>query len=63
MTQRIPGDPAVLVSSNEKAVGELGWELYIPSEYLQYAWDPRCSDLNTIVETACNRHKQHLEGY
>jgi UDP-glucose 4-epimerase len=50
MTERRPGDPAVLVSSNEKAVGELGW-------------DPRCSDLNTIVETACNRHKQHLEGY
>jgi len=50
MTQRIPGDPAVLVSSNEKAVGELGWDL-------------RCSHLNTMVETAWNRHKQHLEGY
>ncbi|MTV49537.1 UDP-glucose 4-epimerase GalE [Heliobacillus mobilis] len=36
---RRPGDPAVLVASNAKAVAELGWK-------------PKFTDLSTIVETA-----------
>jgi len=39
VTKRRPGDPAILVSSSEKASRELGW-------------NPRFPDLKTIIETA-----------
>ena len=42
---RRPGDPAVLVASNTKADKTLGWK-------------PRHSDLQTIIETAWNWHRQ-----
>ena len=41
---RRPGDPAQLIASAEKARRHLGWE-------------PKCSDLKTIVESAWNWHK------
>ncbi|MBW1993924.1 MAG: UDP-glucose 4-epimerase GalE [Deltaproteobacteria bacterium] len=50
VVQRRPGDPAVLVSSNEKAIAEL-------------KWTPRYSDLYSIIETAWQWHKTHPTGY
>jgi UDP-glucose-4-epimerase GalE len=50
VTERRAGDPAVLVSSSEKAVGELGWR-------------PQFPDLQAIVESAWNWHKNHPGGY
>ncbi|MGQ9467905.1 MAG: UDP-glucose 4-epimerase GalE [Anaerolineae bacterium] len=47
---RRPGDPAVLVASNEKIRRELGWE-------------PQYPDLRTIVEHAWNWHRTHPHGY
>ncbi|MBW2051413.1 MAG: UDP-glucose 4-epimerase GalE [Deltaproteobacteria bacterium] len=44
------GDPAVLVSSSEKAVRELGWK-------------PCFTDLRSIIETAWKWHKSHPRGY
>ena len=44
------GDPAQLVASAEKAKRVLGWR-------------PRYADLNTIVATAWNWHKQHPQGF
>ena len=47
---RRPGDPAVLVASSEKAMKVLGWK-------------PEFADLNKIVETAWNWHKNNPNGY
>ncbi|MDY6951922.1 MAG: UDP-glucose 4-epimerase GalE [Thermodesulfobacteriota bacterium] len=47
---RRTGDPAVLISSSQKAAHELGWYTQFP-------------DLETIVETAWNWHKAHPHGY
>ncbi|MFQ5654767.1 MAG: UDP-glucose 4-epimerase GalE [Planctomycetota bacterium] len=48
--ERRPGDPAVLVASNEKARARLGWE-------------PENSDLRTILETAWKWHRTHPRGF
>lgn len=50
ITERRPGDPAVLISSSNKAIKELGW-------------NPQFSDLNTIIETAWNWYNKHPNGY
>ena len=47
---RRPGDPARLVASSEKAKSVLGW-------------DPQYADLNTIISTAWQWHKNHPNGY
>lgn len=47
---RREGDPARLVASSEKIQKELGWQ-------------PRYSDLRTIVETAWKWHQSHPEGF
>ncbi|SHJ68282.1 NAD dependent epimerase/dehydratase family protein [Desulfofundulus thermosubterraneus DSM 16057] len=47
---RRPGDPAVLVASSRRIREELGWR-------------PRCGDLETILRTAWEWHRRHLEGY
>ena len=47
---RRPGDPARLVASSEKAKTVLGW-------------DPKYADLNTIISTAWQWHKNHPNGY
>jgi UDP-glucose 4-epimerase len=50
LTERRIGDPAILIGSSDKAVREL-------------AWNPRYNDLNTIIETAWNWHKNYPNGY
>lgn len=47
---RREGDPAQLVASSDKAKMILGWK-------------PRFDDLETIVTTAWNWHKEHPNGY
>ncbi|MBW1740317.1 MAG: UDP-glucose 4-epimerase GalE [Deltaproteobacteria bacterium] len=47
---RRPGDPAVLISSSQKAMKDLGWR-------------PEFPDLETIVETAWTWHKNNPNGY
>lgn len=47
---RRAGDPAVLVASSEKAKKELNWK-------------PEFNSLETIIETAWNWHKAHVNGY
>lgn len=47
---RRPGDPAILVASSEKIKKELGWK-------------PGMDDLETIVSTAWEWHKNHPNGY
>jgi UDP-glucose 4-epimerase len=47
---RRPGDPARLVASSEKIRKELGW-------------NPRYPDLETIVRTAWEWHRNHPKGY
>lgn len=47
-TDRRPGDPAVLVASSEKIRKALGWK-------------PRYEDLETIVRTAWNWHRNEAE--
>ncbi len=49
-SNRRPGDPARLVASSKKIMGELGWK-------------PRYADLETIVETAWEWHRKHPNGY
>ncbi len=44
------GDPAVLVASSEKAKDILGWK-------------PKYDDLETIISSAWNWHKNHPNGY
>lgn len=50
IAERRAGDPAILVASSEKAKKELGWK-------------PEYDSLKTIIETAWNWHKNHLNGY
>lgn len=50
IVDRRPGDPAVLISSSQKALKELGCK-------------PNFSDLKTIIETAWTWHKSHPDGY
>ena len=47
---RRPGDPPTLVASSEKIRTELGWA-------------PRFPDVQEIIETAWNWHRQHPAGY
>jgi UDP-glucose 4-epimerase len=47
---RRPGDPARLVASSEKIRDELGW-------------NPRYPDLETIIRTAWEWHRNHPKGY
>lgn len=47
---RRAGDPSTLIASSEKAKEILGW-------------DPKFADLETIITTAWNWHKNHPEGY
>lgn len=49
-TARRPGDPAVLVASSARIRSELDWQ-------------PRKSDLNSILTSAWEWHKNHPEGY
>jgi UDP-glucose 4-epimerase len=50
MADRRPGDPAKLVASFNKAKAELGWE-------------PKRSDVKTIISDAWKWHSKHPEGY
>lgn len=50
MGPRRPGDPAHLVGSADKAVAELGWRQSYP-------------DLDSIIETAWNWHRNNPNGY
>lgn len=47
---RRAGDPATLIASSEKAIEELGWR-------------PQYNSVETIIETAWNWHKNHIDGY
>ena len=47
---RRPGDPPRLTADATKAKRELGWE-------------PKCRELDKIVETAWRWHSEHREGY
>lgn len=47
---RRPGDPASLVASSERIQRELGWQ-------------PKYTDLASIVETAWKWHRAHPKGY
>lgn len=48
--QRRAGDPSVLVAANDKAKKVLGWK-------------PQMDDLETIMATAWEWHKNHPQGY
>ena len=50
VVERRTGDPAVLISSSQKAMKDLGWS-------------PQFLDLETIVETAWTWHKNNPNGY
>ncbi len=50
VVERRPGDPGTLIGSCQKAINDLGW-------------NPRFSDLRTIIETAWRWHKSHPNGY
>jgi len=47
---RRPGDPPELVASHEKAVRELGWQIFHP-------------DLEEIIDSAWRWHTSHPDGY
>jgi len=47
---RRPGDPAVLVASSDRIKDELGWT-------------PRFPDLEDIIATAWEWHRNHPHGY
>jgi UDP-galactose 4-epimerase (EC 5.1.3.2) len=47
---RRPGDPAVLVASSETIRAELGWQ-------------PRFTDLESIIASAWEWHRTHPNGY
>ena len=49
-SERRPGDPARLVASSERIKSELGWV-------------PRFPDLETIIQTAWEWHRNHPKGY
>lgn len=48
--QRRPGDPGVLVASSQRIKQELGW-------------NPQYGDIESIVKTAWEWHKNHPRGY
>jgi UDP-glucose 4-epimerase len=50
IVDRRPGDPATLIATPEKIVGELGWS-------------PRFTDIREIAETAWHWHRAHPQGY
>lgn len=50
MSPRRAGDPAQLVASSEKAKNVLGWK-------------PKYDDIETIIGSAWNWHKEHPHGY
>ena len=50
MAARRAGDPAQLVASSEKAKTVLGWK-------------PKYDDIETIIGSAWNWHKEHPHGY
>lgn len=50
LTERRAGDPAVLIASSEKAKSVLGWK-------------PEHADLEEIISSAWNWHKNHPNGY
>ncbi len=50
VSPRRAGDPAVLIASSEKAKSVLGWK-------------PEHADLEEIIESAWNWHKNHPNGY
>ena len=50
MQPRRAGDPAILVASSDKLTRELKWK-------------PRFSDIEKIIETAWDWHREHPEGY
>lgn len=50
MAEPRPGDPAILVASSQKAKDILGWE-------------PQFADMDIILKTAWNWHRQHPNGY
>ena len=50
ISSRREGDPPILVASSEKIKRELGWE-------------PKFSDLTTIIQTAWDWHLAHPNGY
>ena len=47
---RRAGDPSTLIASSDKAKSILGWK-------------PQFDDLETIISTAWNWHKNHPQGY
>jgi UDP-glucose 4-epimerase len=47
---RRAGDPAILIASSDRAIKELGWK-------------PEFNDVETIISTAWNWHKNHPQGY
>ncbi|MBI9086955.1 MAG: UDP-glucose 4-epimerase GalE [Desulfobacterales bacterium] len=47
---RRPGDPARLIGSSDKFIAECGWR-------------PRFADLESMVTTAWNWHRNHPDGY
>ena len=49
-SSRRPGDASELVALSDKIKSELGWQ-------------PKYSDLETIVKSAWNWHKTHPNGY
>ena len=50
ITDRRPGDPAVLIATPEKIIKELGWS-------------PRYTDIREIVQTAWEWHRRHPHGF
>lgn len=50
VAERRAGDPAVLIASSKKAMEELGWK-------------PKYADVETIISTAWNWHKNHPNSY
>jgi len=50
VVERRAGDPAKLIASSEKAMKVLGWK-------------PQFADIEKIIETAWNWHKNHPNGY
>ncbi|MBF0226002.1 MAG: UDP-glucose 4-epimerase GalE [Desulfobacterales bacterium] len=50
ISEKRPGDPAVLVGSNKKAISDLGW-------------NPQYTDIKKIIETAWKWHQANPNGY
>ncbi len=50
VSPRRPGDPAILVAGSERIKSELGW-------------DPKHTDIESIIQTAWDWHSRHPNGY